>query len=251
MTPSITIICANFLELDLPKNSVHLVVTSPPYFNAKDYGQPAWESYNSYLEFLNKSVAKLVTLTIEGRMLCFVVSPVIVARKKRSTRSVRYNIPADLHAICNAAGLRFVEEIIWKKPEGAAINRNQRFSLDRHPLQWKANPAHETILIYQKATDKLNDAIIKEYAGKGRILGEYDRSSVWEINPETRSGHPAPFPLALPQKLIRYYTWEGDLVLDPFMGSGTTLLAAKQANRSAIGVDMNSDYCKIAEGRLI
>src|SRR5690606_11386244 len=103
-------------------------------------------------------------------------SPVIEPRRKRNERSKRHNIPGDLHGICRDLGLWFCENITWAKPEGAAINRNQRFSLDRHPMQWRANPVTESVLVYQKPTKDLNDAIIAAYGGEGRVGDDFARS---------------------------------------------------------------------------
>lgn len=227
--------------------SAQLIVTSPPYFNARHYSH--WPTYAAYLTEMSEAVRAMAMVIREGRMLCLNVSSVIEARLSRSTRSRRFNLPADFSAILNSLGFWFQEELIWEKPEGAAINRSQRFSLDRHPMQWRANPTTERILIYQRPTPQLNDHIIRAYEGRDRV-SEYERGEVWRLNAVTNSEHPAPFPIEIPRRLVSYYSWTGDVVLDPFMGSGTTLIAARQLGRKAIGIEINEKYCEIAAKRM-
>lgn len=233
---------------NLPKACAHVLITSPPYFNARDYAE--WPSYKEYLQDMSRFIRLAVEVVAPGRMVCINVSAVIQPRPNRSSRSQRFNLPGDIHALCEAAGLWFQEDLIWVKPEGAAVNRNQRFSVDRHPMQWRANPATEHILVYQTPTTQSNDAIIKHYKGRGRVQGAFDRSDVWHINPTTSSAHSAPFPETIPARLIRYYTWPGDVVLDPFLGSGTTAIAALRAERGYIGIERNADYFALATERI-
>lgn len=232
----------------LPKASAHALITSPPYFNARDYAE--WSSYDAYLRDMDLFIRLSAKVVAPGRMMCINVSAVIQPRSNRSSRSQRFNLPGDIHALCKAAGLWFQEDLIWVKPEGAAVNRNQRFSVDRHPLQWRANPVTEHILVYQTPTSQSNDAIIKRYGGRGRVQGEFDRSEVWRINPVTSSLHSAPFPETIPARLIRYYTWPGDVVIDPFLGSGTTAIAALRAGRGYIGIERDAAYFALATDRI-
>lgn len=223
----------------------HLLVTSPPYFNAKDYegtGRPVWAGYPEYLAFTREWVAAAAGAVLPGRMLAINVSPVVEARASRAHRSRRHNLPADLHALCTSSGLWFQEDITWTKPEGAAPNRGQRFTVDRHPLQWRANPVTERILIYQAPTVELNDAIIARYPRHRADGGP--RSDVWPMSTAHDPGHPAPFPAVLPARLVDLYTWPGDTVIDPFAGSGTTLRAARLLGRRAVGVELSERYCE-------
>ena len=82
------------------------------------------------------------------------------------------------------------------------------------------------------------------------IKDGYDRTNIWTFNPETKNKHPAPFPETLPKKIITYYSYENDLVYDPFMGSGTTAKVAKDLNRNFIGSELSKEYCDIAEARI-
>jgi len=232
----------------IPDKTIDLIITSPPYFNAREYSH--WLTYENYLDWCNLWIKETNRILVDGGILAVNSSAVITARNKRSERSIRHNIPADLYAICSNSNYWFVEELIWEKPEGAVINRNQRFSLDRHPMQWKANPTTEKILIVQKKTTKLNDEIIKNKDTSQRILGDFDRGEIFRFNPETKSNHPAPFPIDIPNIILKYYTWTNDVVLDPFMGSGTTGFACKNLNRHFIGIEQDANYFEIAKGRI-
>ena len=244
------IVCGDCLNVlpGMSDESVALVVTSPPYFNAREYSN--WNTYAEYLDWCEAWVRQCLRVLQPGRMLCINSSAVIEARASRGERSRRYNIPADLWAICQNLGAWFAEEIVWEKPEGAAINRNQRFHLDRHPMQWRANATTERILVCQKPTDELNDAIIGAQDTTHRLDGEYDRGEVWRMNPEQQSEHPAAYPLELPAKLIRYYSWPGETVLDPFCGSGTTCRAAKDQHRRYVGIERDKTYAQLGNNRI-
>lgn len=242
---AVAVDCLEFLGL-LPDESIDLIVTSPPYYNAREYAQ--WASYDDYLADCGLWLRECVRVLKQGRMMCINASSVIEARASRSERSKRYNIPADLHGLCR--GLWFAEEIVWEKPEGAAVNRNQRFHVDRHPMQWRANANTERILIYQKPTDKLNDHIIRQQDPAHRLTGDYDRSEIWKMNPERNKEHPAPFPVELPRRLIRYYSWPGETVLDPFCGSGTTAEACILEDRNYLCCDRETKYIEQTKRRI-
>ena len=229
---------------EIPDGSVDLIITSPPYFNAREYS--SYATYDEYLRFMQSVINECYRVLKEGRFFCINTSSVIVARAKRSERSQRYNIPADMHFM--AKSYWFVDEIIWAKPTGAGCGRNRRFLLDRHPIQWKATPHTERIGIYQKPTKKLNDHIIREYS-RHKVETSLD-GEIWSIPPKTDREHSAVFPLALPKNLIDLYSWPNDIVLDCFMGSGTTGVACKNLNRKFIGIEKDETYFKIAQDRI-
>lgn len=231
---------------------VQLTVTSPPYFNARDYSH--WESYDDYLLWLQSVFSLVYDITEDGRMCCVNVSPVIEPRLKRSMESTRYPIPFDLTYTMCKMGWKFIDDIIWEKPEGSVPNRNGKFSYHRKPVAYKPNVVTEYILVFQKPMKGLIDKILKNtpdgILSDSLVHDDYERTNIWKINPEIKSKHPAPFPISLPMKLIQYYSFVNDIILDPFMGSGTTCLAAKKLNRNYIGIEKNKDYYEMSKNRI-
>ena len=250
------IICGDCIEemlnLHLQGVNVQLTVTSPPYYNAKEYSH--WNSYEEYMEWLVSVFKKVYDITEDGRMCCVNVSPVIEPRIDRNHESKRHAIPFDLTYHMCQMGWKFIEDIIWEKPEGSVPNRNGGFYRNRKPMAYKPNSITEYILVFQKPMKGLIDKILrktpKDIMNKSLVGDDYERTNIWRFNPETKSEHPAPFPLELPQKLIQYYSFVEEVVLDPFMGSGTTCLAAKENNRYYIGIEKCNEYYIMSKKRL-
>jgi DNA modification methylase len=234
-------------------NSIHLIVTSPPYFNVKEYSH--WDTYQDYIEWLKDVFCECFRVLKEGRMCCVNLSAIIQPRAKRSEESKRIPLPFHFVNLMEGIGFKFLEDIIWVKPEGAVKNRNGRFSLDRQPVQYKPNVVNEYILVFQKPMKGLIDKIVRSYKGevkkKSLIENGYERTNVWYMNPETNGKHPAPYPEELSDKCIKYYSYVNDIVLDPFMGWGTTAISSLKLNRKYIGFELHSEYCQIAEDRIV
>ena len=233
-------------------SSVHLTVTSPPYYNAREYSH--WNSYGEYLDFMREAIDGIYKLTVPGRIFCLNVSPVIEPRLSRQHESKRYAIPFHLFNLCEEVGWSFLDEIVWLKPEGAAKNRNGGFYRHRKPVAYKPNVVTESILVFRKLDGKLIDSVVRSYNGdtlkESLVEDGYEMTNVWKMNPETKSLHTAPFPVKLPENLIKYYSFVGDVVFDPFLGSGTSGLAALTLKRQFIGVESDLTYFKIAKQRI-
>ncbi len=241
---------------DFPPDSVQLVFTSPPYLNAKpEYSE--YVDYASYLRMLGEAFTACHAILSEGRFLVVNVSPVLVRRTSRSTSSRRLPIPFDLHPILDEIGFEFIDDIIWRKPEGAGwhLGRGRRFAADRQPLQYKPVTVTEYLLVYRKKTTRLIDWNLRnhpdpEAAERSRIWGEYERTNVWEITPSSHKAHPAVFPDELANRVIRYYSFEGDSVLDPFAGVGTVGRVASSMGRRFVLVEKRPDYFEISRREL-
>lgn len=242
---------------DLPNNSIDLVFTSPPYYNAK----PEYTEYLSYEEYLLK-MQKIIhechrTLN-EGRFFVLNVSPVLIRRASRNEASKRIAVPFDFHKLFIDEGFEFVDDIIWVKPEGAgwATGRGRRFAADRNPLQYKPVPVTEYVLVYRKKTDKLIDWLIRKHPDqdavqKSKIADGYETTNVWKITPAHCKEHPAIFPQELAEKVIQYYSFVNDVVLDPFGGTGTTVRAAIKLNRRFATFEMEQKYIDIIKKNIV
>ncbi len=227
----------------LPDNSVHLMVTSPPYNVGKDYDTDL--TLEEYLSFLKRVWAETYRVLVPGGRACINVAN--LGRKPY--------IPLHVYIVRDMLDLRFLMrgEIIWDK--GASASASTAWG----SWQSAANPTlrdvHEYILVFSKGSfqrgrPKDDDDGRRDTISKDEFL-EYTKS-VWDFSAESarKIGHPAPFPVELPYRLIQLYTFAGDVVLDPFMGSGQTALAAIKAGRHFVGYETNASYHRLARKRI-
>ncbi|MCX7880694.1 MAG: DNA methyltransferase [Ignavibacteria bacterium] len=228
----------------VPNESVHLTFTSPPYYNARDYS--IYQSYDEYLEFLESVFKEVHRVTKEGRFFVLNTSPIIIPRLSRQHSSKRYPIPYDIHPFLIKMGWEFIDDIVWVKPEASVKNRNAGFYQHRKPLAYKPNAVTEMLMVYRKKTDKLIDWNIKQYSWeivkKSRVLGDYETTNVWYIEPTFDKVHTAVFPLELCNRVIKFYSFVGDLVFDPFAGSGTLGRAAINLERHFFLVEKEEKF---------
>ena len=236
---------------ELPAGSIDLVFTSPPYFNAR----PDYSEYAAYEEYLGKMrmvIQQCHRLLADGRFFVINVAPVLIRRANRNEASRRIAVPFDLHRLFIEEGFDFVDDIIWEKPSGAgwATGRGRRFAADRNPLQYKAVPVTEYVLVYRKHTDHLIDHLIRnhpdqEAVADSKIGDDYERTNVWKISPTFSKKHPAVFPEALVERVIKYYSFKGDVVLDPFAGSGTLGKVAVGLGRRFVLSETDPNYLEV------
>ena len=228
----------------IPDESFHLTFTSPPYYNARDYS--IYKSYKAYLHFLEEVFQLTYNKTKEGRFLIVNTSPVIVPRFSRQYSSKRYPIPFDIHHFLIEMGWEFIDDIIWAKPEASVKNRNAGFLQHRKPLAYKPNARTEYLMVYRKKTDKLIDWNMKQYdwgtINSSKVEDGYETSNVWKIDPKFNRVHSAVFPQELCERVIEYYSFKGDLVFDPFAGSGTFGRTAKKLNRYFFLTEKKIEY---------
>ena len=213
----------------LPK--VDLVLTSPPYYVGKDY-EKYLATIDDYWELLRDCFKKTKKLLKDGRQII-----VNIAHDSQK------DTPAFVSVMLHEIGFKFNDNIIWEKPDGAS----PRFgSLVKNPFAtwYLPNQTHENLLVYSNG-DARRDRITPldiNYALKFR-------GDVWRLRSQTNSKHEAPFPERLIAPPITFYTNHGDLILDPFLGSGTTAYCAKKLNRKCIGIEIEEKYCEIAAQR--
>ncbi len=233
---------------ELPSECVDLIFTSPPYYNAK----PEYTEYLSYEEYLlkmKKIIHECGRVLNEGRFFVLNISPVLIRRASRSEASRRIAVPFDFHRLFIEEGFEFVDDIIWVKPEGAgwATGRGRRFAADRNPLQYKPVPVTEYVLVYRKKSDRLIDWLIRKHPDQqavadSKIADGYEVTNIWKITPAHCKEHPAIFPSELAEKVITYYSFKNDVVLDPFGGTGTTAKAAAKLGRRFVTFEMEQKY---------
>lgn len=229
----------------IDNESIDLVITSPPYYNAKEYSQ--YTSVKKYMIIMEEIFIEVERVLKLSRMCIINVSPILIKRINRANQSHRIPIPFYFVPMMEKIGFEFLEDIVWKKSAGSVPNRNGGFYKHRKPMGYKPNIVTEYVLVFKKKADFLIDKILKN---DSLVMGNYEKTNVWEFNPETKSDHPAPFPEVLVENCIKYYSYEKDLILDPFIGSGTTAVVAKKLNRNYIGIEKNSEYCEMACERI-
>lgn len=233
---------------ETPSESVDLVFTSPPYFNAR----PEYADYIEYEEYLlkmKKIIHQCHRVLNEGRFFVINIAPVLMRRASRNESSKRIAVPFDFHRLFMEEDFEFIDDIIWQKPEGAgwATGRGRRFAADRNPLQYKPVPVTEYVLVYREKTPRLIDWNIRKHPDQdlvkqSKIEGEYEVTNIWEIHPAHSKKHPAIFPEELATKVIKYYSFINDVVLDPFAGIGTTAKAAYKNQRRFVMYELNQEY---------
>jgi DNA modification methylase len=228
----------------LKDESIHLTFTSPPYYNARDYS--IYPSYKAYLEFLALVFKEVYRITKEGRFLVLNTSPIIIPRISRAHSSKRYPIPFDIHPYLIEMGWEFIDDIVWMKPEASVKNRIGGFQQHRKPLAYKPNSVTEYLMVYRKSTEKLLDWNIRQYdwqtVKESKVPDGYETTNVWKIDPCFDKVHSAVFPVELCKRVIQYYSYKGDLVFDPFAGSGTVGKTAKSLGRFFFLTEKDKTY---------
>jgi len=223
---------------ELPDNSIHLMVTSPPYNVSKEYDEDL--SLKEYLQLLENVFKETYRVLVNGGRACINVAN--LGRKPY--------IPLSdyISKMMIDIGFNMRGEIIWNKAASASP------STAWGSWQSASNPIlrdiHEYILVFSKGDYKREKGKKENTISKEQFI-EWTKS-IWTMNAESakKIGHPAPFPEELPYRLIQLYSFKGDIVLDPFMGSGTTAVAALKTDRKFVGYDISKEYIALAEKRV-
>ena len=159
-----------------------------------------------------------------------------------------------MHPRLTDIGWEFIDDIVWTKPDYAAKNRNGGFFQHRKPLGYKANSVTESVMVYRKKTNKLIDWNIRQYDEEiieaSKVMGDYEKTNLWHINPTTDKVHPAVFPPELASRVIQFYSFKGDLVFDPFGGSGTVGHVALAHERYFLLCEKEAEYVERARQML-
>lgn len=242
----------------LPDESVNLIITSPPYWTLKDYdieGQigKGSSSYDYYITELNKVWKECVRVLAPDGKICINIMPFLLTGKaarfeRRETRLVL----GDIEKFMDSTGCMFQFGLyIWDKRK---IARFSSFGSYPYPPNIFSTYPYEWITVFSKKGKRL--PVSKEIKEMSKLSTKewqnWAINSIWEMQPAKAKaeGHPAPFPKELPTRLIKLYSFWGDTILDPFAGTGTTLLAAQELGRKSIGFELNPEYIKLINKKL-
>jgi site-specific DNA-methyltransferase (adenine-specific) len=222
----------------LPDSCIHLMVTSPPYNVRKDYDEDL--TLEEYLAMLARVFRETYRMLVPGGRAC--VNIANLGRKPYIPLNAR------ITTIMIDTGFLMRGEIIWDK--GSSVGSSTAWGSWLSASNPTLRDVHEYILVFSKGRFK-RDAQDRESTIQRDDFLELTKS-VWHFPTEsaTRVGHPAPFPVELPRRLIELYTFEGEVILDPFIGSGTTALAALDTGRHFVGYEIDASYAQIAQQRI-
>jgi site-specific DNA-methyltransferase (adenine-specific) len=243
--------------VELQDNSVQLIVTSPPYWILKKYdvakGQLGTvQDYRVFLDELSKVISECYRVLIAGGRFVCVVGDVCLPRRKLG-KHVVYPLHSDITIRAREVGFDNLTPILWYKISSAKYEANTYSTILGKPYEPNAVVKNDVEFIlnqrkpgpYRKPTsEQRNISYIP------RKFYEQWFRQIWNLNGTSSREHPAPFPLELALRLIRMYSFIGDTVLDPFVGTGTTMLAAMQSGRNSIGYEIDPKFAQIARKRL-
>lgn len=225
------------------KNETICFLIKKEYFEKNEVKKNIMPHTQTWSPLKNKVVKSDVK---EGRFLVVNTSPIIIPRVSRSHSSKRYPIPFDLNTILTKLGWDFIDEIVWMKPEYSVKSRIGGFMQHRNPLGYKPNAITEYLFVYRKHTDKLLDWNIRQYDDAtikdSKVKDGFESTNVWQICSKADKIHSAVFPQELCKRVISYYSFKGDLVFDPFAGSGTVGRVAQMRGRKFFLTEIQENY---------
>ncbi len=243
--------CMNMEEI--PDGSVHLMITSPPYFNAPFDYKGLFKGYGHYLGVLRNFAKETFRVLQDGRIAVLNIDDMLVDGEK-------FPIVADATKIFQEAGFRYRDRIIWKKPDGyLRISRRSGVILQNpYPMYFYPDNLLESIIIFQKG--KFNYRSISKEVREASKVDKKEFSNkkwymtLWEMN-NVMPGSPlekdiAAFPYELPYRIIKLFSYKEETVLDPFVGSGTTMKAARDLERNSIGYEIKKSLAPIIKEKL-
>jgi modification methylase len=241
----------------IPDESVHLVVTSPPYWNLKKYNENPdqmghIQDYEAFLTELRKVWMHVFRVLVPGARLVCVVGDVCVARR-RFGRHLVFPLHADICVMCRQIGFDNLNPILWHKIANASYEVQNGSKFLGKPYEPNAIIKNDMeFILTQRKPGGYRQPSDRQRRESMIDKKDFDRwfQQIWNIPGASLKNHPAPFPLELATRLVRMFSFVGDTVLDPFSGTGTTMVAAFKYKRNSIGVEIDPDYCRMATAYL-
>ncbi|RMG77543.1 MAG: site-specific DNA-methyltransferase [Chloroflexi bacterium] len=242
----------------IPDASVHLVVTSPPYWTLKEYvnaeGQLGFvDDYDEFLDQLDDVWRNVYRVLVPGGRAVIVVGDVCLSRRQYG-RHVVFPLHASIQDRCRKIGFDNLAPIIWHKISNAQTEVSRSSSFLGKPYEPNGIIKHDIeYVLFERKPGGYRKVDLPT-----RLLSVIPEErhkewfqQIWSIGGASTKDHPAPYPLALAERLVRMFSFVGDVVLDPFSGTGTTSLAAARWGRNSIGVEVVQEYVEIAKARLL
>lgn len=242
---------------EIPDQSIHLTVTSPPYYNAPFDYPGLFRDYDEFLTLIKDLCVDLYRVSASGRIACFVTDDMLVNGKK-------FPVVADITRLMLDAGFRYRDRIVWVKPKGyVRISRRSGVVVQHpYPMYFYPDNIQESILIFQKG--RFDYSYLRELSPKRReeskipldkYNGEGWHLTVWNVTNVLPLGQRlekgiAAFPEEIPRRLIKLFSFHGETVLDPFLGSGTTMKVAQELGRNSWGYEIDRGLRKIIAQKL-
>jgi site-specific DNA-methyltransferase (adenine-specific) len=239
-------------------NSVHLIVTSPPYWVLKKYdpvdGQlGVIRDYSKFLDELSKVVSECYRVLVPGGRFVCVVGDVCIPRRTLG-RHVVYPLHSDTTLRAREAGFDNLTPILWYKIASAKYEANTYSSILGKPYEPNAVIKNDVeFILIQRKPGPYRKPTMEQRRMSFIPRSYYEQwfRQIWNLNGTSSREHPAPFPLELALRLVRMYSFVNDIVLDPFVGTGTTMLAAIKSGRNSIGYEVDPKYVQVAKERLL
>ncbi len=243
----------------IPDHSLHLVVTSPPYWTLKEYPDHKdqlglVENYEHFHDELEKVWKHCFRVLVPGGRIACVVGDVCIARRRNNGRHMVMPLHADISVRARKVGLDYLTPILWHKIANASYEVENGSSFLGKPYEPNAilkNDMEYILMLrkpggYRKPTDQQR----KESMLAKDEYAKWFRSFWSDVTGESTRHHPAPFPVEIGYRLVRMFSFVGDTVLDPFMGTASTLIAASRCDRNSIGVEIDPGYFRQAKARM-
>jgi len=243
---------------EVEDSSVHLVVTSPPYWKLKDYGEDqgigqtatTYDDYfKSICEVFRECVKKLVP---DGKLVVNIMPILLTGKNTKFNRRVTKTVLPELEEFMTSLGNMYFHSLyIWDKRKAVRFSSWGSYP---YPPNLLSTYPYEWIIVFSKGGKRspVSPEIKEASAITHNEFTNWVQNSIWDFQPASakQENHPAPFPEELPRRCIRLYSFVGDIILDPFAGSGTTLKVARELGRNSIGYEINPAYTTVIRGKL-